>query len=267
MDAVEAAVGDRAGVGDRELAGALAAAHGAGGPVPDQPRAKLGEPLRRIAAVEHVEHVLELLARELRERLGGGHERARPRRPPTRRRRPSRRGAGRGRRAGCAGSPSPRSRPRASAWRPPRTRAGRRGTSGRSGPSRPRRAGGRRGRPAAGRARPTSATRPGSPGRRAPMSIPSSSDEVATRQGSLPGLQQLLDHRALLVGERPVVGPGDLLERHSAAAWSLRLRCLGRRRAGRSFPACSVAGSSSLGLARRGARSAAWRAARRRGGC
>ena len=65
VDAVEAAVGDRAGVGDRELARALAAAHRAGGAVPDEPRAQLGEPLRRIAAVEHVEHVLELLAREL----------------------------------------------------------------------------------------------------------------------------------------------------------------------------------------------------------
>ena len=48
------------------------------------------------------------------------------------------------------------------------------------------------------------------------MSIPSSSDEVATRHGSLPGLEQLLDHEALLVGERAVVGPGDLLERRVA---------------------------------------------------
>ena len=43
----------------------------------------------------------------------------------------------------------------------------------------------------------------------APMSMPSSSDEVATRQGAA-GLEQLLDDRPLLVGERAVVGPGDL---------------------------------------------------------
>ena len=69
MDAVEAAVGDRAGVGDRELAGALAAADRARGAVPDDPRAQLGEAIGRVAAVEHVEHVLELLARELAEGL------------------------------------------------------------------------------------------------------------------------------------------------------------------------------------------------------
>ena len=68
VDAVEAAVGDRAGVGDRELAGALAAAHGAGGAVPDDPRAQLGEAVGRVAAVEHVEDVLELLAGELARR-------------------------------------------------------------------------------------------------------------------------------------------------------------------------------------------------------
>ena len=70
MDAVESAVGDRARVGDRELARALAPADRARGPVPDQPRAQLGELLRRIAPVEHVEHVLELLAGEVGERLG-----------------------------------------------------------------------------------------------------------------------------------------------------------------------------------------------------
>ena len=74
MDAVEAAVGDRPGVGDRELARALAPAHDAGGPVPDDARAQLGELLRRVAAVEHVEHVLELLARELGEGLGRGDQ-------------------------------------------------------------------------------------------------------------------------------------------------------------------------------------------------
>ena len=72
VDAVEAAVGDRARVGHGELAGALAPADDARGPVPGHPRPQLGEALRRIAAVEHVEHVLELLAPELGERLGGG---------------------------------------------------------------------------------------------------------------------------------------------------------------------------------------------------
>ncbi len=44
------------------------------------------------------------------------------------------------------------------------------------------------------------------------MSIPSSRDDVATRHGSWPGLQQLLDDRALLVGERAVVGAGNFLD-------------------------------------------------------
>ena len=47
----------------------------------------------------------------------------------------------------------------------------------------------------------------------APMSMPSSSDEVATRHGQLAGLEQLLDDRALLAGERAVVGAGDLARR------------------------------------------------------
>ncbi len=68
------------------------------------------------------------------------------------------------------------------------------------------------------------------------MSIPSSSDEVATRQGSWPRLEQLLDHQALLVRERAVVGAGDLDE--------ALLRADARRVA---FPACSVAGSSCSG--------------------
>ena len=71
VDAVEAAVRNRPGVRDRELPRALAAPDRAGGPIPDEPRAQLGKALRRIAPIEHVEHVLELLAAELRERLGG----------------------------------------------------------------------------------------------------------------------------------------------------------------------------------------------------
>ena len=74
VDAVEAAVGDRAGVGDDQRARAFAAVDGAVGAVPDDPRAELGEAVRRIAAVEHVEHVLQLLAREVVEGLGGGDQ-------------------------------------------------------------------------------------------------------------------------------------------------------------------------------------------------
>ena len=58
-DAEEAAIGDRARVRDDELARALARADRAGDAVPDDARAQLAELLRRVAAVEHVEHVLE----------------------------------------------------------------------------------------------------------------------------------------------------------------------------------------------------------------
>ena len=74
VDSVEAAVGDRAGVGDRELARPGRPRMVPGGAIPDDPRAQLGEAVGRVAAVEHVEHVLELLAGELRERLGGGDQ-------------------------------------------------------------------------------------------------------------------------------------------------------------------------------------------------
>ena len=45
----------------------------------------------------------------------------------------------------------------------------------------------------------------------APMSMPSSSDEVATSAGQPPGLQQILDLEPLLAGQRAVVGAGDVL--------------------------------------------------------
>ena len=151
VDAVEAAVGDRAGVGDDQRAGPFAAVHRAGGAVPDDPRPQLGEAIGGVAPVEHVEDVLELLAGEVLEGLRRGDQRARRRRSATRPAPPSRPGAGRARRAGSEGSPSPRSHRPASAWRRPRTRAGRRGTWGRSGLWRPRPASDRRGRPAAGR--------------------------------------------------------------------------------------------------------------------
>ena len=70
VDAVEAAVGDRPGVGDDQLARAFAAVDRALQAVPDDPRAQLGEAVGGIAAVEHVEHVLQLLAGEVVEGLG-----------------------------------------------------------------------------------------------------------------------------------------------------------------------------------------------------
>ena len=163
VDAEEAAVGDRAGVRDREPP---RAARGRGS-------TPAGRGPRRCAVA----------ARRTR-RTGSGPRacRARSRAGRARGRRTDRRRA-RGRAARRPRSPpasadgddllgehvervardhaSPRSRPRASARRRRPTRAGRRGTSGRSVPSRPRRARARRGRCAAGRARPTSATRPG----------------------------------------------------------------------------------------------------------
>ena len=56
-----------------------------------------------------------------------------------------------------------------------------------------RRPGGRRGRPAAGRARPTAGDSTCTTRSTAPMSMPSSSDEVATSAGSSPGLERILD--------------------------------------------------------------------------
>ena len=75
VDRVQAAVGDRAGVGDGQAAGALARADGAGHAVPDDAGAQLAELLARVAAVEHVEHVLELLAAELAVGVRAGDER------------------------------------------------------------------------------------------------------------------------------------------------------------------------------------------------
>src|SRR5215207_9662022 len=75
MDAEEAAVGDGAGIRHRELARALTTADRAARAVPDDPGPQLGELVGRIAAGEHVEHVLELDARELREGIRATHER------------------------------------------------------------------------------------------------------------------------------------------------------------------------------------------------
>ena len=64
--AVETAVGDRASGGERDARRALASADRAGDAIPDDAWSQLDELVRGIAAREHVEHVLELRARELR---------------------------------------------------------------------------------------------------------------------------------------------------------------------------------------------------------
>ena len=74
-DAVEAAVGDRARVRDRDALRALACAQRARRALPDDARAQLGELVRRVAPGEQVEHVLELLARELAVGIGAPDER------------------------------------------------------------------------------------------------------------------------------------------------------------------------------------------------
>ena len=74
VHAEQPAVRDRPRVGHREPARALAPAQETGDPVPGDARAQLGELLGRVAAGEHVEHVLELLAREVAERPGPADE-------------------------------------------------------------------------------------------------------------------------------------------------------------------------------------------------
>ena len=74
VDAVEAAVRDRARVLDRELPRAAPTADHTAGAIPNDPRPELGELVGRIAAREHVEHVLELHAREVGEVVGAADE-------------------------------------------------------------------------------------------------------------------------------------------------------------------------------------------------
>src|SRR4029077_9816510 len=67
---VQPAIRDRAAVRDRDDLRALARAHDARGPVPDDARPRLRELARRVTAREHVEDALERAARELREWCG-----------------------------------------------------------------------------------------------------------------------------------------------------------------------------------------------------
>ena len=70
VHAEEAAVGDCPRVGDGEAACSLPTPDDAGRPVPDDPRPQLCELVRRVAAGEHVQDILELDARELGEGIG-----------------------------------------------------------------------------------------------------------------------------------------------------------------------------------------------------
>ena len=70
----EPAVRDRAGVRHRQPAGAGQAADRPARAIPGDARPQLGELVGRIAAGEHVEHVLQLDAREVGERIRAADE-------------------------------------------------------------------------------------------------------------------------------------------------------------------------------------------------
>ena len=74
MHAVQAAIRDRARVLDRELPPAAPPADHPARAIPDDPRPELRELVGRVAPGEHVEHVLELDAREVGEVVGAANE-------------------------------------------------------------------------------------------------------------------------------------------------------------------------------------------------
>ena len=152
VDGEQAAVGDRARVRDRQRARALARR----GSCRRRGPTRCAGAARRTPPTGSGRRACRARSRAARATARrtctcAGRARAARRRRPSRPRPRSRRSAGRARRAGCAGRRSSRSAPRACAARRPRTRAGRRGTWGRCGPSRSRRRCGRRGRCAGGR--------------------------------------------------------------------------------------------------------------------
>ncbi len=183
--------------------------------VPGEARPQLGELVGRVAAGQHVEHALEDAAAQRRRRAPPGARARTGRRRASRPSRPSRRSAARARRAGCAGSASPRPRPRASRGSRRRRRAGRRGTSGRSRRGSP--------RPTWWPARPMRCMPLATDGGAsiwttrsiAPMSMPSSSDEVATSARSVPALSASSISIALLARERAVVRRGRASRRRA----------------------------------------------------
>ena len=110
-DGEEPAVGDGAGVGDGEALRTGAAAHDALDAVPHDARPQLGELLGRVAARRAGRAPTPAPRRRARRTAPRSAPRRRGRRASTRRARTSPRSAGRARRAGCAGSASPRSGP------------------------------------------------------------------------------------------------------------------------------------------------------------
>ena len=214
---VQPAVGDGAAAGDRQPLGARPAGERVADPVPDEAGAQLGELVAGVAPGQHVEHRLEDRARRAWRTASPGAPATRARRRPSRPGRTSRRSAGPARRRGWPARAAPRSTPRASARRRRRSARGRRGTSGRPHRATPRPPGGRRGPRAAARWRRSAATRPGSTRSTAPMSMPSSSELVATTAGSRPALRSSSIRRALLLADRAVVRPGQ--HRRGAAGW------------------------------------------------
>ena len=74
IHAEKTAIRNRPRIGHRQPAGTAAASDDAGGAIPDDARSELGELVGRIAAREHVEHVLELRPREIREWVRATHE-------------------------------------------------------------------------------------------------------------------------------------------------------------------------------------------------
>ena len=136
-NSVEAAIGDRAAAGHRDVARALASLQRAPNAIPGHPRPQLGELVARIASAQHVEHAVERAAAELGERRGLAHERVGlldvERRRPT----PSRPAAEPARRADYADRRSLRLRPRSCAWSTRRRPADRRGAWERSRRSTP----------------------------------------------------------------------------------------------------------------------------------
>ena len=188
VHAVEAAVGDGAGVDHGEQARVLARRDLVARAIPDDARPQIGEARPRGSARRACR------ARRGTARATGprscarARRRRRARRPSTAARRPWRRAAARARRAGAAAPRSPRPRRRACGARPPRSRADRRGTWAAWSPCER--------RPTPWPARPTRcsprATAPGdstcTTRSTAPMSMPSSIELVATMPRSWPAL-------------------------------------------------------------------------------
>ncbi len=189
-DAEQAAIGNRAAVGDRDALGAFARGDRAGDAVPGDARPQLGELVGRIAPRQHVEHARRTRCGSAPRTAPRRESRRTARRRPSRPSTPSPRPAARRCRAGCADSGWPRPRLRASPGRPRRTPPGRRGTSGKITPSliafawwppRPIRC-----RPLATDGGASICTTMSI----APMSMPSSSDEVATSARSAPAFSR-----------------------------------------------------------------------------